>query len=184
VLFVAALQGLLSLLSEQHGWKLWFLPWWSWLILIVPELLLTAWLVGGRRPHQIYLIIAMSVGNVVLLTALIGSVVLGREHDGGELLLKGVAVWATNVAAFGLAFWELEKRTDDDKFQFPQTETDSEWQPHFFDYFYVAFTNSIAFSPTDAMPLTRFTKLLMLAESAVSAIAILLVAARAVNIFK
>jgi hypothetical protein len=48
----------------------------------------------------------------------------------------------------------------------------------------VSFTNSIAFSPTDAMPLTRRTKMLMLSESAVSALTILLVAARAVNIFK
>jgi len=184
VLFVAALQAVVSLLSEQHGWKLWFLPWWSWLILVVPELLLAASLLGGRRGYQIYFIAVMSVGNLFLLTALIGSVVSGREHGGGELLLKGLAVWSTNVAAFGLAFWELEKRTEDEKFQFPQMETSSDWEPHFFDYFYVAFTNSIAFSPTDAMPLTRFTKLLMLVESAISAIAILLVAARAVNIFK
>jgi hypothetical protein len=52
------------------------------------------------------------------------------------------------------------------------------------DYIYVSFTNSIAFSPTDAMALTRWAKLLMLSESAISSITILLVAARAVNIFK
>ena len=58
------------------------------------------------------------------------------------------------------------------------------WHPRLFDYVYVSFTNSIAFSPTDAMPLTRRAKVLMLSESGVSAITILLVAARAVNIFK
>jgi hypothetical protein len=47
---------------------------------------------------------------------------------------------------------------------------------------YISFTNATAFSPTDAMPLTRRMKMLMLAESAVSAITVLLVAARAVNI--
>jgi hypothetical protein len=36
------------------------------------------------------------------------------------------------------------------------------------DYVYVSFTNSIAFSPTDAMPLTGWAKLLMLSELAVS----------------
>jgi hypothetical protein len=51
------------------------------------------------------------------------------------------------------------------------------------DYVYVSFTNSIAFSPTDAMPLTHRAKLLMLSESAVSSVTVLLVAARAVNIF-
>jgi hypothetical protein len=34
------------------------------------------------------------------------------------------------------------------------------------------------------MPLTRWAKLLMMAESAVSAITVLLVAARSVNIFR
>jgi hypothetical protein len=48
----------------------------------------------------------------------------------------------------------------------------------------VSFTNSIAFSPTDAMQLARWAKLLMMAESALSAITVLLVAARSVNIFK
>ena len=38
--------------------------------------------------------------------------------------------------------------------------------PRLIDYIYVSFTNSIAFSPTDAMPLTRQAKMLMLLESA------------------
>jgi len=43
-------------------------------------------------------------------------------------------------------------------------------------------TNAIAFSPTDAMPLTRWAKILMAMESAISVVAVLLVAARAVNV--
>jgi hypothetical protein len=58
------------------------------------------------------------------------------------------------------------------------------WRPHLVDYLYVSFTNSIAFSPTDAMPLTRRAKMLMLSESTASSLTVLLVAARAVNIFK
>jgi hypothetical protein len=54
------------------------------------------------------------------------------------------------------------------------------WQPQVWDYAYVL-TNSIAFSPTDTMPLTLRAKAMMGAESATSAITILLVAARAVN---
>ena len=50
------------------------------------------------------------------------------------------------------------------------------------DYFYVSLTNATAFSPTDAMPLTRPAKALMAAEATLSAITVLLVAARAVNI--
>ena len=73
-------------------------------------------------------------------------------------------------------------------FQFPQMENPElappAWQPELVDYVYVSFTNSIAFSPTDAMPLTRRVKMMMLAESAISATTVLLVAARAVNILR
>jgi hypothetical protein len=58
------------------------------------------------------------------------------------------------------------------------------WRPRLVDYVYISFTNSIAFSPTDAMPLSGWAKLMMLSESGISAISILLVTARAVNIFK
>ena len=55
-------------------------------------------------------------------------------------------------------------------------------RPQLWDYVYVSLTNSIAFSPTDSMPLTRDAKRLMAAESVLSGVTILLVAARAVNI--
>ena len=45
-----------------------------------------------------------------------------------------------------------------------------------------SFTNAMAFSPTDTMPLTQLAKLLMLAESAASLLSVAFVAARAVNI--
>jgi hypothetical protein len=50
------------------------------------------------------------------------------------------------------------------------------------DYFYVSFTNATAFSPTDAMPLSRWAKLAMMVQAALSVVIILLVVARAVNI--
>lgn len=58
------------------------------------------------------------------------------------------------------------------------------WRPEFVDYLYVSYTNSIAFSTTDAMPLSGWAKLLMLSESAISSVTVLQVAARAVNIFR
>ncbi len=73
-------------------------------------------------------------------------------------------------------------------FQFPQDDNPQlardGWAPLLLDYSYVSLTNSMAFSPTDAMPLTRLAKLVMAAESTLSAITILLVAARAVNILQ
>jgi len=101
------------------------------------------------------------------------------------------------VIAFGLWFWSFDRggpvRREQPNpplpdFQFPQMENPElappSWQPRILDYLYISFTNSIAFSPTDAMPLSRWAKALMLAESAISVAIVLLVAARAVNIFK
>ena len=59
---------------------------------------------------------------------------------------------------------------------------DPDWRPNFLDYLYVSFTNATAFSPTDTMPLTRWAKMLMLAQSLISVITVILVAARAINV--
>jgi uncharacterized membrane protein len=116
--------------------------------------------------------------------------------SGRQLLFSGGAALFANAIAFGLVFWELDcggpvaralastPRKPD--FQFPQDENPQlardGWTPRLWDYFYVSLTNGIAFSPTDAMPLTRPAKALMAAESILSAVTVLLIAARAVNI--
>ena len=48
----------------------------------------------------------------------------------------------------------------------------------------MSFTNATAFSPTDVMPLSRWAKLTMLVQSAISLVTVALVIARAVNILK
>jgi uncharacterized membrane protein len=60
----------------------------------------------------------------------------------------------------------------------------SNWEPQFVDYFYLAFTNATAFSPTDVIPLARWAKMMMLLQSVVSVSTLVLVIARAVNILK
>lgn len=208
VVAVIVLQLTLALVSLEQHWNLWGLPWWVWLIAVGPETLLLAALAwdstrhlleqaGHRRNTVIVLLAVISLDNAVALSALIGSLVSGQVTSGGQLLLKAMTIWGTNVIVFGLWFWELDRggpvarrlpepRPPD--FQFPQMENpqlaEPGWYPRLMDYVYTSFTNSIAFSPTDAMPLTRWAKALMLAESAVSAVSILLVTARAVNIFK
>jgi hypothetical protein len=208
VALVIAMQLLLALISRDQHWKLWVFPWWVWLVPVVPELLLfipLAWhrprrrleQLGLRRTVAIGLLAVVSAANALLLLAVIASLVRGDERSGGQLLLKAITVWTTNVITFGLWYWAFDRggpvrrlrpEPPPPDFQFPQMENPQlaapDWQPELVDYVYVSFTNSIAFSPTDAMPLSRWAKLLMLAESALSSITILLVAARAVNIFK
>jgi hypothetical protein len=207
VALVIASQLLLAFVSRTQHWKLWELPWWVWLIPIGPELALLialAWSrprrrleqMGHRRTAALTLLGLISIANSLLLLAVVASLVRGDEKSGGQLLLKALTVWGTNVITFGLWFWAFDRggpvrrlrpNPPPPDFQFPQLENPQlaapGWSPQLVDYIYVSFTNSIAFSPTDAMPLSRWAKLLMLSESAVSALTVLLVAARAVNIF-
>ncbi len=113
------------------------------------------------------------------------------------LLGTAGAVWATNVIAFALWYWEWDRggpvaralgTRDYPDFLFPQMQQEGlappDWEPTFVDYLYVAFTNATAFSPTDTMPLSTWAKLLMTLQSVVSLLTVLLVVARAVNILQ
>ncbi len=55
-------------------------------------------------------------------------------------------------------------------------------RPVFIDDSFLSFTNAMAFSPTDTLPLTPNAKVLMMVQSATSLLTIALVASRAVNI--
>jgi hypothetical protein len=203
-----ALQIALGVTSGIEGWTTWKFGWWMWLVPVAAEaafFIISTWhrphrallQLGIRREVGIALLGVASACNAFLVFGVIASLVSGRESSGAHLLLKGSTVWITNVILFGLWFWlfdrggpvsRLRPNPPPPDFQFPQMENPElaapDWRPHFVDYMYVSFTNSIAFSPTDAMPLNRWAKLLMLFEASLSAMVILLVAARAVNIFK
>jgi hypothetical protein len=204
---VIGLQVILAGVSRSQDWTLWVFPWWVWLVPAVPEAALLIPLafhrprerleqLGHRRTVSLALLAVVSLANAFLLVAVIASLVQGEEKSGAQLLLKAMCVWGTNVIAFGLWYWAFDRGGPVERrrhhppppdFLFPQLgdpELARGWQPELIDYLYVSFTNSIAFSPTDTLPLTRWAKLLMLSESAISALTILLVAARAVNIFK
>lgn len=199
---MVALDVGIAVLSEVQGWTLWVLPWWTWIALAVPMLVLAAALLRtrpaeGRRHRRLALLLLALVvaANVLVLLAVVGSL-LTETPTGPELLVKALAVWFANVVTFGLLLWEVDgggpvarargrARFD---LQFPQDENPQlaapGWHPRLVDYVYVSLTNSIAFSPTDAMPLTRRVKALMALESVVSVGALLLVAARAVNVLR
>lgn len=209
--FALAAAGILMALAFVSRREHWDLLghglWWIWLVVAVPYLCLSATLYLGlgrlvqhdrRREIVIGLLSLVWVFNVAGVVVLVISLVSpSAVHiTGRQLLLSGGAAWLTNAIAFGLAYWELdcggpvaraltaEPRKPD--FQFPQDENPQlareGWAPRLWDYFYLSLTNATAFSPTDAMPLTRAAKALMAAESTLSALTVLLVAARAVNI--
>ncbi|MGZ4758401.1 MAG: hypothetical protein ACXV95_04995, partial [Acidimicrobiales bacterium] len=120
-----------------------------------------------------------------------------QSRDAASLLLTGSAIWVTNVIVFALWYWDLDRGGpvarahalhEHPDFVFPQMQAPElakrDWEPAFADYFYLSFTNATAFSPTDVMPFSRWAKMTMLVQSAVSLVTVALVIARAVNILR
>jgi uncharacterized membrane protein len=150
------------------------------------------------RGSSLALIATISLANGWSAGRLVyGLVTTTEKSDPAHLLLSGAAIWLTNVIAFALWYWEFDRGGPVARmlglnhfpdFLFPQMENPElappDWEPRFVDYLYVSFTNGTAFSPTDVMPLSRWAKLTMLAQSAISLMTVALVVARAVNILK
>jgi hypothetical protein len=149
-----------------------------------------------RRIAAIALIAIINAANVASLVFLVNFLISsGVKATGVQLLLSSTEIWLTNILVFALWYWELDRggprhrliaSTRGADFLFPQMVTPAcattGWMPRFVDYFYVAFTNATAFSPTDTMPLTPVAKMLMAVQSLTSLLTVALVAARAVNI--
>ena len=161
------------------------------------------------RPVSLVLVLLIALTNTLVLVLLVRALVDGSVSDGRQLLLAALQVWLTNVIAYGLVYWELDRggpvpRTQcvRDKlpkadFRFPQDEdhdtvvevakgssAGSDWIPTLVDYLYMSVTNSSAFSPTDTMPLSSRTKVLMALQSTSALVLSLLVISRGVSVLK
>jgi hypothetical protein len=159
------------------------------------------------RRSSLALALVIAVANQVALGLLLHALVTVSADQARDMLLAAGQVWLTNIIAFGLIFWELDRggpvaRTQIRErrdlppadFRFSQDENDdavdevavsasgrSDWVPTLMDYLYVSVTNSTAFSPTDTMPLSVRAKLLMSVESVAALLTSVLVIARAVG---
>ncbi|GAA4630900.1 hypothetical protein GCM10023196_058130 [Actinoallomurus vinaceus] len=150
------------------------------------------------RSASLVLIAVITVANTFSAFTLVRALIDGTAgDDAGPLLATGAAIWGTNVIVFAIWYWELDRGGPAARalahkaypdFLFTQMQAPEmappDWEPAFLDYLYLSFTNATAFSPTDVMPLPRWSKMMMLAQSAVSIVAVALVIARAVNILK
>jgi len=160
----------------------------------------------------ILLIAIVNLFNIVSVGLLINGFFhparITELNSAAMLLRHGTQIWLTNIIVFGLWFWELdgdgpearahastaiEFRNAD--FLFPQMQMffmsgkslpciEPNWKPQFFDYLYLAFTNSTAFSPADVMPLSRWAKALMTLEALISLMTIAIVLARSVSLIQ
>ena len=186
--------------------------------LLIPglELILLVALIA-HSPHRLTKqtrwsrVVSLALAGLVTLTNLVALGLLVTDlvkssPGGAQLLLAALQVWATNVIAFALVYWELDRggpvarvtlpreRIPLADFRFTQDETKdtvaevaagssqkSDWIPLFIDYLYLSTTNSSAFSPTDTMPLSSRAKVLMGVQATAALFTSLLVIARAVG---
>ena len=129
-----------------------------------------------------------------LVVAILTNNKLFASQPGG-LLAAGGVVWATNVIAFGLWYWDLDRGgaaarahhpDRNPAFVFPEMQhsayVPATWVPRFVDYLSLAFWTATAISPTDISAIKPWAKLLMMLEAGCSIVLAALVIARAINV--
>ena len=150
------------------------------------------------RSLSLVLAAVLSLANGWSVARLAVDITTGNKgQTPAQLLITGAIIWLTNVIVFGLWYWEFDRggpvyralnlKNKYPDFQFVQMISPPEmvppdWEPYFLDYLYLAFTNAAAFSPTDVMPLSRWSKVAMTIQSIISIVTVALVVSRAVNV--
>jgi hypothetical protein len=181
-----------------------------WVLPVVLLALLAALIIGdpGRIDRQKtwlriltgVVIALLTLANLVAAGRLVGDIITTNKlfaANATGLLATGGVIWATNVIAFGLWYWDLDRGGAAARAHHPQTNpafvfaemqhtayTPADWVPTFVDYLSLSFWTATAFSPTDVSAIKRWAKLMMMTEAVVSLVIGVLVIARAVNILK
>jgi hypothetical protein len=182
----------------------------TWVVPVVLLGLLAALIIGdpGRIDRQkpwlrvttSAVIALLTLANLGAATRLVVAIITVNKvfaNNALALLATGGVIWATNVIAFGLWYWDLDRGGAaarahhpyaNPAFVFPEMQhtdyTPADWVPEFADYLSLSFWTATAFSPTDVSAIKRWAKLMMITEAAVSLVIGILVIARAVNILK
>lgn len=159
--------------------------------------------IGSRQLNDVFAYLGLTVTTLALASSLTLLIIRLLQHldRPDQLLRAAVELWISNILVFASWYWRLDgggpnerdrrHRHQDGAFLFPQMTLSEEtrkqlcedhWNPGFVDYLFLAFNTSTAFSPTDVPVLSRWAKVLMMIQSAISLAAVALVAARAVNI--
>jgi uncharacterized membrane protein len=179
-----------------------------WLLPALEAILLLALIAAnpgrlGSSSHALHrlslaLIAVASLATGWAAASLVAGLVRGTEgQDAKSLLFTGGNIWVTNIVVFALWYWDLDRggpgararnEQDEPDFLFSQMTAPElaprDWEPRFHDYLYLAYTNATAFSPTDTMPFSRWSKMTMMLQSTISLVTGALIVARAVNILR
>ena len=118
------------------------------------------------------------------------------NRDAAFLLIDAVLVWLMNLIVFTIWYWMLDRGGPDRRgtpaeqrrdWLFPQDQSSVEgwedWKPGFSDYVYAAFAYSASFGPNDTQMLSQRFKYLSMAQTMLSLMVVVMIAARAINLF-
>jgi hypothetical protein len=157
-------------------------------------LLAILWLANRRRTMFQAIIVANVYFTVVLLvyTFALMRVLGGFREVASAMLIDAALMSLSNILVFSIWYWivdppGVEENAEQEApwaFLFPQRdrlEQYPSWCPGYADYLFIAFTTNFAFSPTDALPLTRTAKMLMLLQASISVVIITGIAGGAIN---
>jgi hypothetical protein len=135
-----------------------------------------------------YFTLALLV-DVIALMAVLG----GLRKAAPSLLIDAALMSVSNMLIFSIWYWIIDPPGIEDErhgeaawaFLFPQRDGSlphyGSWSPEYADYLFIGFTTNFAFSPTDALPLTRTAKMLMLLQGAISVVTVTGIAGGAIN---
>jgi hypothetical protein len=170
-------------------------------LLLIPTVV-SHW-AGRPQLNRIFGIAVTSVITMELVASVLRLVTAlpSRRESPAALLLSAAAIWTANILVFALWYWRLDAGGPHGRearlghvagaFLFPQMTMLPEakaasgqetWSPNFFDYLFLAFNTSTAFSPTDTPVLTRWGKVLTMLQAIISLTVLAILAARGVNI--
>jgi hypothetical protein len=179
---------------------------WVWVYPVVVIGLLIVLVIGdpGRidKPDTwLRAVTGLLIGFITVVNAfsaihLLGLIITGASLGTADRLLgSGAAIWAINVIAFGLWFWDLDQggaaeratgTTRTPAFLFPEMANPevvkAGWYPSLIDYLHMSFATSSAFSPTDVSAIKHWSKIMMTLQSMVSLLLAALIIARAINL--
>jgi hypothetical protein len=157
-------------------------------------LLVVLWALNRKRALFRTIIAANVYFTLGLLADVIALIrMLGGLREAQTLLIDSALMSISNVFIFSIWYWIVDPPgvADDPKenepwaFLFPQRDRSlpqfESWSPRYTDYLFIGFTTNFAFSPTDALPLTRTAKMLMLLQGAISVVIVVGIAAGAIN---